>query len=50
MEIIAIIVAVFIGWLAYGMITAPIMPDDYGMTDKEIEYWYKRNKDRKLKE
>ena len=37
MEIIAIIVAVFIGWLAYGMITAPIMPDDYGMTDKEIE-------------
>ena len=52
MEIIAIvvIVVVIIGWLAYEMIMAPLMPDDYGMTDEEIEYWNKRNNNKNLEE
>ena len=37
MEIIIIIgiVLVIVGWLAYEMIIAPIMPDDYGLSDEE---------------
>ena len=35
--IIAVIVLVVICWLAYEMIMAPLMPDDYGLTDEEIK-------------
>ena len=35
--IIAGIVIVVIGWLAYEMIMAPLKPDDYGLTDEEIK-------------
>ena len=37
MEIIIIIgiVLVIVGLLAYEMIIAPIMPDDYGLSDEE---------------
>jgi len=31
------IVITTIGWLAYEMIMAPLMPDDYGLTDEEIK-------------
>ena len=39
MEIIIVIVIVMaiVGWLAYEMIMAPLMPDDYGLTDEEIK-------------
>jgi len=39
MEIIIIIgiVIVIVGWLAYEMIMAPLMPDNYGLTDEEIK-------------
>ena len=43
-----IIVIAVIGWLAYEMIMAPIMPDDYGLTDEEIkEYSELTKKDKK---
>jgi|10_taG_2_1085330.scaffolds.fasta_scaffold84398_1 flagellar basal body-associated protein FliL len=35
--IIVCIVLVVVVWLAYEMIMAPIMPDDYGLTDEEIK-------------
>ena len=34
-----VIVLIVIGWLAYEMITAPLMPDDYGLTDEEKKEW-----------
>ena len=39
MEIIIIIgiILIVVGWLAYEMIMAPLMPDDYGLTDEEIK-------------
>lgn len=39
MRIIIVIVIAIIGWLAYEMIMAPLMPDNYGLTDKEIKEW-----------
>ena len=41
MEIIIVIVVVvgIVGWLIYEIITAPLMPDDYGLTDEEIKEW-----------
>ena len=43
--IIAGIVIVVIGWLAYEMIMAPLKPDDYGLTDEEIKEQYKLTKE-----
>ena len=34
-----VIVLIVIGWLAYEMIMAPLMPDDYGLTDEEKKEW-----------
>jgi len=52
MEIIVIIVIVIliVGWLAYEMIMAPLMPDDYGLKDeemKELQELTKENKNEK---
>ena len=51
MEIIIVVVVVIaiVGWLVYEMIMAPLMPDDYGLTDeerKELEELTKENKDK----
>ena len=35
--IIVVIIVVVVSWLAYEMIMAPLMPDDYGLTDEEIK-------------
>ena len=35
--IIVVIIVIVISWLAYEMIMAPLMPDDYGLTDEEIK-------------
>ena len=39
MEIIIIIcvVVLVVAWLAYEMIMAPLMPDDYGLTNEELK-------------
>lgn len=45
--IIIVIVIAIVGWLAYEMIMAPLMPDDYGLTDeerKEMNILTKENK------
>ena len=45
--IIVVIVMAIVGWLAYEMIMAPLMPDDYGLTDeerKEMNILTKENK------
>ena len=49
MEIIIVIVIVvaIVGWLVYEMIVAPLMPDDYGLTDEEIKEWDKLTKKNK---
>tara|TARA_R110000824_G_scaffold2372_2_gene11132 strand:+ start:772 stop:897 length:126 start_codon:yes stop_codon:yes gene_type:complete len=36
MEIIIVVVVVFVVWLTYEIIRAPLMPDDYN-TEEEIE-------------
>ena len=52
MEIIIIIgvVIVIVGWLAYEMITAPLMSDDYGLTDEEMKEWKELTKENKNEE
>lgn len=37
--VLLIIIFLIICWLAYEMIMAPIMPDDYGLTDEERKLW-----------
>mgnify|MGYP003646479329 CR=1 FL=1 len=41
LEIIAIIYAVGVVWVAYEIYTAPLMPSDYGLTDEEKKLWKK---------
>ena len=43
--IILIIAIIFIVWLAYELVTAPMMPDDYDVRYyKDIEYKIKKSK------
>ena len=51
MEIIIIIVIVIalVGWLGYEMIMAPLMPDDYGLTDEETKEYKELTKNNKIK-
>jgi len=49
MEIVILVVCVIVvvGWLAYEIMVAPLMPDDYGLTEeenKEIKELTKKNK------
>ena len=48
--IIIIIVILIVGWLAYEMIMAPLMPDDYGLTDEEMKEWKELTKENKNEE
>ena len=48
--IIGVIVVVVIAWLAYEMIMAPLMPDDYGLTDEERKEWNELKKENKNEE
>ena len=52
MEIIIIIgiILVIVGWLGYEMIMAPIMPDDYGLSDEEMKEWKELTKENKNEE
>ena len=48
--VIAVIILVIVGWLAYEIIIAPIMPDDYGLTDEEIKELRELTKENKENE
>ena len=51
MNIIILIIIVFVvGWLAYEMIMAPLMPDDYGLTHEEKKEWNELKKENKNEE
>jgi|7_EtaG_2_1085326.scaffolds.fasta_scaffold41597_2 hypothetical protein len=52
MEIIVIIVIVIliVGWLAYEMLMAPLMPDDYGRKDEEMKECKELTKENKNEE
>ena len=45
--IVIVIVVLVIGWLAYEMIMAPIMPDDYGVRYEESKELTKENNETK---
>ena len=47
--ILVIIIVVVTVWLAYEMIMAPLMPDDYGLSDEEIKEWDELNKENNKK-
>ena len=41
--VVAIFAIVFFGWLIWEAVTAPVMPDDYDMTDEEKKIWKELN-------
>jgi hypothetical protein len=47
--IILVIIILVTGWLAYEMIVAPLMPDDYGLSDEEIREWEELEKEKNKK-
>ena len=48
--IIVVVVGVVIAWLAYEMVMAPLMPDDYGLKDEEMKEWQELTKENKNEE
>ena len=41
--ILVVFMIVIVGWLAYEMMVAPLMPDDYGLTEEESKEINERN-------
>ena len=47
---VIIFAIVFFGWLIWEAVTAPVMPDDYDMTNEEKKIWKELNGSKKKKE
>jgi len=42
-----VLAVAYFGWMAYEVWRAPIMPDDYGLTDEEKKIWDSIEKNKK---